>query len=165
MLVHFNPEHQTVLQTDASLYALGSVLSQIQPDGTERPICFSSKTLDWAQQQYTTTERECSAVVWATENHRTLLLGNPFTLETDHNALKYLLADKASVGGLARWSLKLQEFDMTVKYRRGSTLGAADFMSRIRENPDGSYVVGALPFSQDSWREKNPKELPELETV
>jgi hypothetical protein len=83
------------------------------------------------------------AVVWATENHRTLLLGNPFTLETDYNALKYLLAEKASVGRLARWSLKLQEFDMTVKYRNCSTLGAVDFMSGIKENPDGSYVVGA----------------------
>jgi hypothetical protein len=133
-----------VLQTDASLFALGAVLSQIQPDGMERPVCFSSKTLDRAQQQYTTTEWECLALVWATENHRTLLLGNPFILETDHNALKYLLADKASVGRLARWSLKLQEFDMTVKYRRGSTLGATDFMSRIRENPDGSSVVGAV---------------------
>ena len=58
--------------------------------------------------------------------------------------LKYLLADKASVGRLARWSLKLQEFDMKVKYRRGSTLGAADLMSRIRENPDGSFMVGAV---------------------
>ena len=84
VLVHFNPDHPTVLQTDASLYALGAVLSQIQPDGSERPVCFSSKTLDRAQQQYTTTERECLAVVWATEAHRTLLLGNPFTLETDH---------------------------------------------------------------------------------
>lgn len=79
-------------------------------------------------------------MVWATKNHRTLLLGNPFTLETDHNALKYLLADKfeASVGRLARWSL------MIVKYRRGPTLGAADFMSRIWENPDGSFMVGAV---------------------
>ena len=118
-----------MLQTDATLYARGAVLSQIQPDGSERPVCFRSKTLDRAQQQYTTTEQECLAVVWATESHRTLLLGNAFILETDHNALKYLLADKASVGRLARWSLKLQEFDMVVKYRKGSTLGAADFMS------------------------------------
>ena len=49
VLVHFNPEHPTVLQKDASLYALGAVLSQIQPDGSERPVCFSSKTLDRAQ--------------------------------------------------------------------------------------------------------------------
>jgi hypothetical protein len=84
------------------------------------------------------------AVVWATEAHCTLLLGNPFTLETDHTALKYLLADKASVGRLARWALKLQEFDMLVKYRKGTTLGAADFMSRLRENPDGTFIVGVV---------------------
>jgi hypothetical protein len=84
------------------------------------------------------------AVVWATESHRTLLLGNPFTLETDHSALKQLLADKASVGRLAWWSLKLQEFDMVVKYRKGTTLGAADFMSRIQEGSDGKLVVAAV---------------------
>ena len=83
-------------------------------------------------------------MVWATKAHRTLLLGNSFTLETDHTALKYLLADKASVGRLARWALKLQEFDMLVTYRKGTTLGAADFMSRLRENPDGTFIVGLV---------------------
>jgi hypothetical protein len=71
------------------------MLSQMQPDGTERPVCFSSKTLDRAQQQYTTTERECLAVVWATEAHRTLVLGKPFVLETDHTALKYTPGKKS----------------------------------------------------------------------
>jgi hypothetical protein len=71
-------------------------------------------------------------------------LGNPFTLETDHTALKYLLADKDSVGRLARRSLKLQEFDMVVTYRKGSSLGAADFMSRIKEDPGGKLTVGAV---------------------
>jgi hypothetical protein len=117
VLVHFNPKKPIVLQSDASLYALGAVLSQIQPNGSERPVCFSSKTVDRAQQQYTTTERECLAVVWATETNRTLLLGNPFTLEVDHTALKHLLAHKASIGKLAQWSLKLQEFDMVVTFR------------------------------------------------
>ena len=56
----------------------------------------------------------------------------------------YLLADKASVGRLARWSLKLQEFDMVVKYQKGSTLGATNFMSRIREDPSGGYAVGPI---------------------
>jgi hypothetical protein len=91
-------------------------------------------------------ERECLvlAVVWATETRRTLLLGNSYTLETDHNALKYLLADKASIRHLARWSLKLQEIDMTVKYRKGTSLGAADLISRICEGEDGKLTVGAV---------------------
>ena len=83
---------------------------------------------------------------WATEAHRTLLLGNPFTLQTDHNALKYRLADKASVGRLARWSLKLQEFVMKVQCRiqKSSTLGVADFMSRIKERLGDKLTVGAV---------------------
>ena len=89
-------------------------------------------------------------MVWATEAHRTLLLGNPYILATYHNAMKYLLADKAWMGRLARWSLKLQKFDMEVKYWKGSTLAAADFMSWIKEGP--------RLFEQDWLRVMKPLE-------
>ena len=142
VMAHFDPSRPTILMTDASYYAMGAVLSQIVDDeGTERPICFSSKTFDRHQENYTVTEKECLAVVWATELHQTLLKGINFTLETDHEALKYLIKTKEPVGRLARWAMKLQEFDMHVKYRKGEENGAADFVSRLYEKPDGTYEV------------------------
>ena len=80
-------------------------------------------------------------MVWATELHQTLLKGINFTLETDHEALKYLIKTKEPVGRLARWAMKLQEFDMYVNYRKGEENGAADFVSRLYEKPDGTYEV------------------------
>jgi transposase InsO family protein len=52
--------------------------------------------------------------------------------------------DKTSTGRLARWALKLQEFDFWVKYRKGEEQGNADFLSRVREQEDGSYLVFTL---------------------
>ena len=76
---------------------MGAVLSQMHGE-VERPVCYASKTFDRAQTNYTVTEKECLAVVWATELFRTLLLGVPFTVETDHSALKQILTTKDSAG-------------------------------------------------------------------
>ena len=66
VLTHFKEGRQIVLMTDASHYAMGAVLSQIvDEEGTEKPICFLSKTFDRHQVNYTVTEKECLAVVWA----------------------------------------------------------------------------------------------------
>ena len=116
----------------------------------ERPICYASKTLDRAQANYTVTEKKCLAVVWATELFRTLLLGIPFTLETDHSALKQILTTKDSSGRLARWALKLQEYDMKVLYRKGSLQGNADFFSRIVDLGDGTHSVH-LTVDKQNW--------------
>ena len=143
VLTHFKEGRQTVLMTDASHYAMGAVLSQIvDEEGTEKPICFLSKTFDRHQINYTVTEKECLAVVWATESLRTLLQGQTFILETDHDALRYLIQSKDAVGRLARWAMKLQQFDMVVKYRKGEENGAADYVSRLHQLPDGTYEIG-----------------------
>ena len=108
---------------------------------TEQPVMFVSKTFNRSEVNYTVTEKECLAVVWATEELRQYLLGKPFVLETDHSALKYLLTDKEAVGRIARWQLKVQEYDMKVKYRKGEDNIPADYVSRIVENPDGTLEV------------------------
>ena len=90
ILRHYDPSLRTILQTDASDYAMGAVLSQIDENGREWVVSFASKSLDSAQQNYSVMEKECLAVVCATEHFRTLLLGTEFELQTDHQALKYL---------------------------------------------------------------------------
>jgi transposase InsO family protein len=153
VLAHFDPALPTILHTDASDFAVGAVLSQ-DHDGVERPVCYASKTLDRAQANYTVTEKECLAVVWATELFRTLLLGKPFTLETDHSALRQILTTKDSAGRLARWALKLQEYDMNVLYRKGVNQGNADFFSRIVDLGDGTHAVN-LVVDEQEWLDQS----------
>ncbi|CAM9961879.1 unnamed protein product, partial [Heterosigma akashiwo] len=113
---------------------LGAVLSHytIDKDGkrTKYPICFASKKLNVHQLNYSVTEKEGLAVLWGVEHFRTMLLGRFFMLETDHSALRSILTTRNPEGRLARWVLKLQEFDFEVVYRKGADHVPADFMSR-----------------------------------
>ena len=76
---------------DASDYAIGAVLRQ-REDKKVFVIYYASKTLDSAQANYTTTEKEFLAVVFALEKFRSYILGSPITIFTDHAALKYMLS-------------------------------------------------------------------------
>ena len=87
VLTKFDPPLPVLVQTDASNFALGAIISHfeiINGKRIERPILFASKTLNKHQLNYSVTEKECLAVVWAMDQFRTMLLGKRFTLETDH---------------------------------------------------------------------------------
>eukprot|EP00742_Colponemidia_sp_Colp-10_P010829 GILJ01011943.1.p1 GENE.GILJ01011943.1~~GILJ01011943.1.p1 ORF type:complete len:1522 (-),score=171.97 GILJ01011943.1:111-4676(-) len=118
-----------VVFTDASAYGLGGILSQ-KHEEREVVICYASRTMNKAEGNYSTTERECLAVVWAIQLFRPYLQGNPFTIVTDHNSLQWLMSMKGPTGRLARWSLKLQEFDFSLKYRQGRVHSNVDTLSR-----------------------------------
>ena len=92
------------LMCDASNYALGTVLAQ-KIDKQPRVIYYASGTLDAAQANYTTTEKELLTVVFALEKFRSYLLGSPIVVFTDHAALNYLLKKVESKLRLIRWML------------------------------------------------------------
>ena len=77
-----------VLQTDASDYGVGAVLSQLNDSGNEKVIAYASKALSPCEQKYSTTEKEALAVVFGTGHFRVYHLGRHFKLITDHNALR-----------------------------------------------------------------------------
>lgn len=133
-LAIFDPSLQTVISTDASDYGLGAVFAQVQPDGTEKPVAFASRTLTVTERKYSTVEKEALACVWAVEKWRTYLWGRRFTLRTDHQALTTLLSTKGlGRAGMrvARWSARLLCFDYDVVYRPGSQNYTADCLSRL----------------------------------
>ncbi|KAJ9544812.1 hypothetical protein OSB04_024519 [Centaurea solstitialis] len=119
---------------DASDYAVGAVLGQ-RKNNHFQPICYASRTLNDAQENYTTTEKELIAVVFAIEKFRSYLVLSKIIVYTDHSALKYLFAKPDAKPRLIRWILPLQEFDIEVRDKRGAENLAADHLSCL-ENPD-----------------------------
>ncbi|GJV78190.1 reverse transcriptase domain-containing protein [Tanacetum coccineum] len=121
------------IMCDASDYAIGAVLGQ-RIEKHFRPIHYASKTMTEAETNYTTTEKEMLAVVYAFEKFRSYLIMNKSVVYTDHSALKYLFNKKDAKARLLRWVLLLQEFDFKVIDTKGAENYAADHLSRL-ENP------------------------------
>nr|GEU69400.1 reverse transcriptase domain-containing protein [Tanacetum cinerariifolium] len=121
------------LMCDASDFAIGAVLGQRQ-EKHFRPIHYVSKTMTEAESNYTTTEKEMLAVVYALEKFGSYLIMNKSIMYTDHFALKYLFVKKDSKARLLRWVLLLQEFTFKVIDTKGAENLATDHLSRL-ENP------------------------------
>lgn len=117
------------LQTDASAYGIGAVLSQDLDDG-EHVISYLSRSLTRQEQKYSTTERECLAVIWSVEKLRHYLEGVPFVVITDHHSLLWLHRLKDPQGRLARWALRLQPYNFTIIHRKGKDHVVPDLLSR-----------------------------------
>nr|GEY32780.1 hypothetical protein [Tanacetum cinerariifolium] len=113
---------------DASDFAIGAVLGQRQ-DKHFRPIHYANKTMTEAESNYTTTEKEMLAVVYAFEKFRSYLILNKSIVYTDHTTLKYLFAKKDSKARLLRWVLLLKEFTFKVVDTKGAENLAADHLS------------------------------------
>nr|GEW81954.1 reverse transcriptase domain-containing protein [Tanacetum cinerariifolium] len=116
------------LMCDASDFAIGIVLGQ-RHEKHFKPIHYASKTMNDVESNYTTTEKEMLAVVYAFEKFRSYLIMNKCIVHTDHSALKYLFAKKDANARLLRWVLLLQEFDFDVIDSKGAGNLAADHLS------------------------------------
>ena len=115
---------------DASYLAIGAVLGQREG---EKPhvVNYARKTLNEAQRNYTTTEKELLAVVYALDKFLAYLVGSDIIIFTDHSALKYLLTKPNAKARLIRWVLLLQEFNLQIKDKKGVENVMADHLSRL----------------------------------
>jgi len=106
LLVHPNFELPFILWCDASEYGTGAVLTQ-ETDGVSRPIAYASGVLNRAQRNYSTTQREGLAVVWATAHFRAYIHGMPTVVVTDHSALTWILSVREPTGeDKIRWHIR-----------------------------------------------------------
>ena len=124
-------EKTFILQTDASNYGVGAVLSQTDADGLEHPIAYFSRKLLDREQKYSTIEKECLAIKLAIKAFQMYLLGRPFIIQTDHRTLQWLSNVKDENSRLARWSLALQPYQFNIEHRRGRANANADSLSRV----------------------------------
>nr|GEY81306.1 reverse transcriptase domain-containing protein [Tanacetum cinerariifolium] len=118
------------LMCDTSDFAIGAVLGQ-RHEKHFRPIHYASKTMNDAETNYTTTEKEMLAVVYAFEKFRSYLTMNKSIVHTDHSAFKHLFAKKDAKTRLLRWVLLLQDFDFKVLDTKGAENLASDHLSRL----------------------------------
>ena len=122
-----------IVTTDASNFALGAILSQGVP-GSDKPVAYASRTLNDTETRYSTIEKELLGIVWAVGYFRPYIYGTKFTIMTDHKPLKWLFSLKEPNSKLMRWRMKLEEYDYTIEYKKGSN-NNADALSRIEINP------------------------------
>ena len=125
---------QYILDTDASNFGLGGVLSQIQND-QERVVAYCSRALRPSQRRYCTTKREMLAAVAMCIQFRSYLRGSRFTLRTDHKSLVWLHRFKDTEGMMSRWLHSLQQFQFSILHRPGKDHGNADGLSRAPSSP------------------------------
>lgn len=133
ILQYPDPEKPYILTTDASLFAIGAVLSQ-GSIGSDRPIAYASRTLTETETRYSAIERELLAIIWAIKHFRPYLFGKEFYIYTDHKPLVWLDSLKDPNSKLTRWRLKLLDFNYKIIHKSGRQNTNADALSRVKIN-------------------------------
>jgi hypothetical protein len=124
-----------ILQTDASNFALGAFLTQ-ECDGVRQPIAYASRTLSAQELKASSTyELKCFAVLFGTEKFRKYIEHQEFILETDNQALSWLLSQPQQLGKIGHWVLKLSVLKVQVRHIRRMQNIVADTLSRMFEAP------------------------------
>ncbi|MBW0580384.1 hypothetical protein O181_120099, partial [Austropuccinia psidii MF-1] len=131
ILSHFNPSLPPIVETDASDYALGAILSQVSDSG-KHPIEFKSCKLIPAELNYEIHEKELLGVVWALKRWRAFLLSlsSLFEVLTDHSSLQYFMTSKVLTCCQARLAEFLSEFHFSITYCPGRLATLPDALSR-----------------------------------
>ena len=127
-LAYYDPTKEFTLQVDASTTGLGAALLQ-----DKKPIAFASKTLTDTESRYANIERQLLAVVYGCECFHTCLYGRSFIAESDHKPLEAIQLKNliSAPPRLQRMVLRLQPYDVTIKYRPGKQVLVANALSRL----------------------------------
>ena len=119
-----------IVDVDSSDQAFGGVLMQYGDDNELHPVAYFSDAVQSSQKNWSPTTKEAYALVLAVRHWHVYLAGQQFILNTDHNPLVYMRAQKDPRGKFARWILELEEYDYSIQYVPGLKNVKADPLSR-----------------------------------
>lgn len=152
VLALYDPRAETELHTDASKEGLAGILLQRNSSGVLQPVSYFSRKTSADERKMHSFELETLAVIASLNRFRVYLVGIPFKILTDCNALRSTLVKRDLIARVARWWVQLQEYDCTIEYRPGARMSHADALSR---NPvdiasSESHVLDVLQNIQTS---------------
>ena len=136
VLAHYDVNLPIKVAADASAYGIGAVLSHMNPDGSERPVAFASRTLTSSERNYSQLEKEALSLIFAVKRFHQYLYGRRFTLLTDHKPLMTILGPKQGIPPraavrLQRWANLLAAYQYTIQFKATLDHANADAMSRL----------------------------------
>jgi len=131
ILIHFDFDKEIVVETDASDIASAGILSQPGSAGLLHPIAFFSKKHTAAECNYDIYDKEFMAVVRTFEEWRAYLVGQPVTVQPDHQNLRYFTTKRLLNQRQAGWSEFLSQFNYTIEFVPGKAHGKADALTRM----------------------------------
>lgn len=162
VLVHFDPNLDIKLTTDASAVGIGAVISHILPNGQERPIAYASRTLNNSETKYSQIEREALSIIFGVNKFYQYLFAKTFILATDHKPLVTIFSPskgipQMSTNRLQRWALFLSNFSYKVQYVP-SKQNCADGLSRLplrittKVNSENSFLNYVESSDLINWK-------------
>lgn len=152
MLSYAKSSRPFILTCDASDLAISYILGQKDENGREYVIAYGGKTLTEEERKWSTSDKECYAIIRGIQPYRPYLAGTHFTIATDHRALNWLQSAKHT-GRLERWALKIQYLNFEIVQRPGKSNVVADCLSR-RAYPEPPPSVNTLSFENDDLSQK-----------
>ncbi|CAH2218004.1 jg19309 [Pararge aegeria aegeria] len=155
LLALYDPKAEMELHTDACKDGVAGILLQRNSNGALQPVSyFSRKTTDQERKLHS-YELETLAVVASLNRFRVYLIGIPFKILTDCNALRATLIKRDLIPRIARWWIQLQEYDCTIEYRPGARMTHADALSRnpVSNPVSEQHILDVLPIqvSNEDW--------------
>jgi hypothetical protein len=128
LLANIDYTKQIFIRCDSSQYGAGAVLFQFDEQGREHPIAYASRKYTLAERNYCTFQQEAAAVVWSLEKFSNFHQGHHVIVQSDHKNLSWI--KKTAMPQLTRWRLRLQDFDFSLEYYKGTDNVVADGLSR-----------------------------------